>query len=339
MAFLKSIEEKKFSPLYLLYGTEPFLINEAREKLLANVLTKEEAEFNFSSYDLEETSVDLAIDDAETLPFMGEKKLIILHNPVFLTSLKTKEKVTHDLKRLEAYVENPAPFTVLVFTGEYEKLDERKKLVKLLKKNADVLDAKPLNEKSLRKWVENRATSLQVSMEDRAIDMLLQLAGNDLMILNEEIVKLALYAADSKHITVEAVEKLISRSLEQNIFTLVDKVVKRHIGEALQIFYDLVKQNEEPIKILAVLSGQFRLIYQVKELTARGYGQKQIAGMLKVHPYRVKLAADQARSFSSGELIRIMEMLAESDLKMKSTGMDKKVIIELFLMQLVQPGS
>ena len=336
MAFLKRIEEKKFSPLYLLYGTEPFLINEAKEKLMANVLTEEEMEFDFSSYDLEEASVDEAIEDAETLPFMGDKKLIMLHNPVFLTALKAKEKVTHDLKKLEAYVENPAPFTVLVFTGEYEKLDERKKLVKLLKKNAEVLEAKPLEEKSLKKWVKNRATSLDVMIEERAIDLLRQLAGNDLMILSEEISKLALYAADSKRITEDAVEKLISRSLEQNIFALVDKVVKRDIKEALRIFYDLLKQNEEPIKILAVLSGQFRLIYQVKELTARGYGQKQIAGMLKVHPYRVKLAAGQAGSFSSGDLIRIMDMLAESDLKLKSTGMDKKVVIELFLMQLVQ---
>ena len=336
MAFLKRIEEKKFSPLYLLYGTEPFLINEAKEKLMANVLTEEEMEFDFSSYDLEEASVDEAIEDAETLPFMGDKKLIMLHNPVFLTALKAKEKVTHDLKKLEAYVENPAPFTVLVFTGEYEKLDERKKLVKLLKKNAEVLEAKPLEEKSLKKWVKNRATSLDVMIEERAIDLLRQLAGNDLMILSEEISKLELYAADSKRITEDAVEKLISRSLEQNIFALVDKVVKRDIKEALRIFYDLLKQNEEPIKILAVLSGQFRLIYQVKELTARGYGQKQIAGMLKVHPYRVKLAAGQAGSFSSGDLIRIMDMLAESDLKLKSTGMDKKVVIELFLMQLVQ---
>ncbi|MFS0644158.1 DNA polymerase III subunit delta [Siminovitchia sp. 179-K 8D1 HS] len=336
MAFLKRIEEKKFSPLYLLYGTEPFLINEAKEKLMANVLTEEEMEFDFSSYDLEEASVDEAIEDAETLPFMGDKKLIMLHNPVFLTALKAKEKVTHDLKKLEAYVENPAPFTVLVFTGEYEKLDERKKLVKLLKKNAEVLEAKPLEEKSLKKWVKNRAASLDVMIEERAIDLLRQLAGNDLMILSEEISKLALYAADSKRITEDAVEKLISRSLEQNIFALVDKVVKRDIKEALRIFYDLLKQNEEPIKILAVLSGQFRLIYQVKELTARGYGQKQIAGMLKVHPYRVKLAAGQAGSFSSGDLIRIMDMLAESDLKLKSTGMDKKVVIELFLMQLVQ---
>lgn len=336
MAFLKKIEEKKFSPLYLLYGTEPFLINEVKEKLLANVLTEEETEFNFSSYDLEESSVDAAIEDAETLPFLGEKKLVILHNPVFLTSLKGKERVNHDLKRLEAYIENPAPFTVLVFTGEYEKLDERKKLVKLLKKNAEVLEAKPLDEKNLKKWVKDRAAYMNVMIAEEAIDLLLQLTGNDLMIINEEISKLSLYAADSKLITEEAVEKLISRSLEQNIFTLVDKVVKRDIKEALRIYYDLLKQNEEPIKILAVLSGQFRLIYQVKEMTTRGYGQKQIAGMLKVHPYRVKLAAGQANSFSSEELIRIMDKLADSDLKLKSTGMDKKVIIELFLMQLAK---
>jgi DNA polymerase-3 subunit delta len=336
MDLFKKIEQKHFSPLYLLYGNEPFLINEAKEKLMANVLTPDEAAFDFSSYDLEEISVDAAIEDAQTLPLMAEKKLIVLHHPVFLTSVKAKEKITHDLKRLEEYIENPAPFTILVFAGEYEKLDERKKLVKLLKKHSDVFEAKPLDEKRLKKWVRDRAHFHGATIEERAVELLIFLAGNDLTILNEEISKLALYAAETNMIDEDAVHKLVSRSLEQNIFTLVDQVVKREIGEALRIFYDLLKRNEEPIKILAVLAGQFRLIYQAKELAARGYGQREIAGMLKVHPYRVKLAAGQARFFTSAELIRIMDMLAESDSKLKSTAMDKRVVIELFLMKLAR---
>lgn len=138
----KKIEQGKFSPLYLLYGTEGFLINETKQKLMANVLTEEDLDFNLSVYDLEETPIELAIEDAETIPFTGDYKLLFLHNPFFLTSEKNKSKVEHNLKKLELYIQEPSPYSIVVLTGSYEKLDERKKITKLLKKDAEVIDVK-----------------------------------------------------------------------------------------------------------------------------------------------------------------------------------------------------
>ncbi|MDE3839677.1 DNA polymerase III subunit delta [Bacillus methanolicus] len=330
----KKIKKRQISPLYLLYGPESFLINETKQLLLSHVLEEEEKEFNFSSYDLEETSIETAIEDAETFPFMGEKRLIILNNPVFLTSEKTKEKVEHNLSKLEAYLQEPAPYSVVVFSAPYEKLDERKKIVKELKRKAVTLEAKKLNEKELKYWIRERAALNGVEIDDDAVDVILSLAGTNLFMLTSEIDKLALYVEDRKRIDVSIVEKLVARSLEQNIFTLVDKVVHRKIDEALKIYYDLLKQNEEPIKILSIISGQFRLIYQVKELARRGYGQQQIAGFLKIHPFRVKLAAGQAKLFTDHELSIIIQQLAEADYKMKTGGMDKELLIELILFRL-----
>ena len=70
----KKIEQKVFSPLYLLYGIESYLINETKQKLVNNMLTEEEMDFNLSTYDLEEVPIEVALEDAETFPFMGEKK-------------------------------------------------------------------------------------------------------------------------------------------------------------------------------------------------------------------------------------------------------------------------
>lgn len=106
---------------------------------------------------------------------------------------------------------------------------------------------------------------------------------------------------------LDDVRKLVARGLEQNIFELINKVVNRRRTEALQIFYDLLKQNEEPIKMMALIANQFRLILQTKYFSRQGYGQKQIASNLKVHPFRIKLAIDQARLFSETELKSIME--------------------------------
>ena len=330
----KQIEKKQLAPIYLLYGTESFLIHETKQLFLKHVLEEEEIDFNFSTYDLEETPIESILEDAETLPFLGEKRLIFLHNPGFLTSEKTKDKVEHNLSRFEVYLKEPAPFTVLVMIAPYEKLDERKKITKELKRSAVVFEAKKLLEPELKQWIFERAAQHQVTINEKANNRLIELVGANLFMITSELDKLALYVDETKMIDEGIVEKLVTKSFEQNIFSLVDQIVKRKVQEALRIYYDLIKQNEEPLKILAIIAGQFRLIYQVKELTRKGYGQQQIAGYLKTHPYRVKLAAGQSGQFSDLELTRIINRLAEADLQMKTGGMNKGMIVELFLFRL-----
>jgi DNA polymerase III subunit delta len=334
MEIWKQIKQKKIAPIYLLFGTESFLINETKQLLLSHILNDEEMDFNFATYDLEETPIEVALEDAETFPFMGEKKVIFLQNPPFLTAEKTKEKVEHNLARLESYLNEPAPYSVIVFSAPYEKLDERKKITKELKRKAITIEAKKLTEQELKGWVKERAKLNGLEMDAAAVERMLILAGTNMFLLTSEVDKLALYAKGEGKIDVALVEKLVSKSLEQNIFTLIEKVVQRKLDEALRIYYDLLKQNEEPIKILALLAGQFRLIYQVKELARRGYGQQQIASYLKVHPFRVKLAAGQTSKFTDEELTDLMNMLADADYQMKTGGMDKSLLIEMILFRL-----
>lgn len=326
------IKNHHLSPLYLLYGTESFLLTETYELLIRTVLTEEEREFNVSVYDCEETPVQTALEDAETFPFLGEKRVIVVKNPYFFTAEKEKE-ITHDLKKLESYIMSPSPFSIVVFVGAYEKLDERKKITKLMKEHAEVLVATPLSEKELREWMMERAQQSGATMEENAVDALLQLAGTNLMTLANELDKLALFVGRGGIIHQETVEKLVSRTLEQNVFVLVEKVTKRQIDEALQVFYDLLENNEEPLKILALLANQFRLLYQVKWLAAKGYGQQQIASILNVHPFRIKLAMGQAALFSEEELMAAIRQIAEADYEMKSGAMDRQLIMELLLMK------
>jgi DNA polymerase III subunit delta len=330
----KLIKKKQFSGVYLLYGTESFLIHETIQMLVSHVLNDEEKDFNLSTYDLEETPIEMALEDAETFPFMGEKRLVILQNPVFLTSEKTKEKVEHNISKLEEFLNNPSPYSIVVLAAPYEKLDERKKITKELKRKAVIGEAKKLNDQELRNWIKDRVLANGVEIDDKAIDKMILIAGSNLFVLTNEIDKMSLYVGVEKRIDLKTVEMLVSKTLEQNIFELVDKVVHRKIEDALRIYYDLLKQNEEPIKILALLAGQFRLIYQVKELSRKGYGQQQIAGALKQHPYRVKLAAGQATLFSEDELKRMMLLFADADYQMKTGGLNKTMIIEMIFFQL-----
>lgn len=330
----KSIKKGQYSSVYLLYGTEAYLIDETKNLLLQHVLEEDELDFNFSQYDLEETTIETALEDVETLPFMGERRLVFMQNPFFLTAEKNKSKVEHSLKRLEAYLKDPVPYSIVVFIAPYEKLDERKKITKELKKIATVVEAKKLNEFELKKWVREKIEAAKVDMDDKSVERLLELAGTNLMMLTNEINKILLYVDGENRIDLPIVEKLVAKSLEQNIFSLVDSVLKGDIATTISIYHDLIKQNEEPIKILSVMAGQVRLLYQVKDLSRQGYSQQKIASILKVHPFRVKLAQEKIKQFQDDELLELIQKFADADYQMKTGQGDKKIILELILLKM-----
>jgi DNA polymerase III subunit delta len=330
----KKIKNNQISPIYLLYGTEMFLIEETKREIIHAVLNEEDAEFNLSTYNMQEQSVDTAIEDAETLPFMGGKKVVIIKDPLFLTGQKDKSKIEHDLKRFDQYINMPYEESVLLIIAPFEKLDERKKIVKTLKAKSEVFHASEMNDSMVKDWMTKRVEEFNVVISDSAAELLVNMIGPKLMLLSNEIDKMAMYVGEGGVIKEEEVLSLTSRSLEQNIFVLIEKVVQRKVDEALRIYYDLLRQNEEPIKVLSLIVQQFRLIYQVKELSSRGYGQKQIASQLKVHPYRVKLAAIQGKGFEDKQLLEIINQLADADYHMKTGKMDKALLLELFFMKL-----
>lgn len=334
----KSLKKGDIHPVYCLYGKETYLLQETVQRIRQAVVDEETKDFNLSVFDLEEDALDLAVEDAETFPFMGERRLVVAKNPTFLTAEKKKDKPEHNLEALEAYIAQPAPYSVFVLLAPYEKLDERKKLTKLLKKHADMVEAKELNGPETADFIKGLAKSEGKQIDSDAAEELVILCNASLSAIAQEVKKLSTYIGDRDEILLEDVRKLVARGLEQNIFELINKVVNRRRTEALQIFYDLLKQNEEPIKMMALIANQFRLILQTKYFSQQGYGQKQIASNLKVHPFRIKLAIDQARLFSETELKSIMEQLAVMDYEMKTGKKNKQLLLELFLLKLLQPS-
>ncbi|MBU9713386.1 DNA polymerase III subunit delta [Evansella tamaricis] len=327
---VKSLRKGTISPIYLLSGTEDYLIEDTVHRIVAAGLSEGEREFNLSKYDMKEYSVETAIEEAYTFPFMGGRRIVIIKDAFFYSTAKEKSNIEHDIKKLEGYLENPAPETVFVIVASYEKLDERKKIVKLAKKNGVFLDGSPLEEKELHIWVTERVKEHGVEMDVNAIDQLITLTGAQLMMMASELAKLAVYVGDGGKITINHVNSLVSRSLDQNIFSLVDGVVKRNIAKSWAIYLDLLKQKEEPLKIISLMVRQFRILYQVKQLAQQGYSQKQMAGQLKLHPYVVKLASGQASGFQDEELLDLLDQLAEMDYKIKTGQIDKFLAVELF---------
>lgn len=337
-AALKQIRDGQVQPVYVCFGHEKYLMKEFINGLTNQVIEPEHRDFAISKYDLTEIAIEEVLEDVETLPFMVPKKVVIANDALFLTASKEGAKAVkleHRIERLMEYIQSPIDYTVLIITVSADKMDERKKVVKWLKEMACVIPFQALTADDLSIWISARAEQLKCQMDRDAIESLILNAGTNLQNLSAEIEKISLYCGQNSKITSEIIEDLVARSTEQNVFKLIEEIVRLRVDQALSIFYDLLQQREEPIKILALMVRQFRMILQVKELSARGYSHQQIASQLKLHPYAVKIAEEQGRQYGEKRLILILSQLADLDYQMKTGKIEKVMGLELFLLKLV----
>lgn len=129
--------------------------------------------------------------------------MLLIKSPLFLTS--QKEKLEQSIKILEEYIGEPSPFSILVFVAPYEKLDERKKITKLLKKTADIVEANAMQVQDVQKWIVARAEEGHVHIDNAAVSLLLELVGSNVTMLAKEMDKLTLYVGMGGEITPKLV--------------------------------------------------------------------------------------------------------------------------------------
>lgn len=332
---VKEIQKGNIQPVYVCYGTEKYRIQEFIRLVTERIIDEEHRDFAVTKYDLGETPVEAVVDEAQTLPFLVPRKLIIVKDSsLLMAGGKESNKVEHRPESFLAYLDSPAEYSVILFVVQGEKLDERKKIVKAIKERGAVIPFMPLSAEELIQWVVKQVEKSGCNITPQVAEKLVNYAGTHLQTLSAEIEKLTLYTGQGGAIDEASVRSLVVRSTEQNIFALIEEIASLRVSEALAIFYDLLKQREEPIKIIALIARQFRIMLQVKELMKQSYSQQQIASQLGLHPYAVKLAGEQARKYEADRLGQILASIAELDYEIKTGKMDKVLGLELFLLRL-----
>lgn len=333
---LANIRSGNFAEIYLVLGEERYFIEQVRETILENALDEESFDLNFSSFDMGESTINDALFEATSFPFFGDRKVVFVQNPFFLTGQKVKGAPEHNLEELEDYINNPAEFSVLVLFAPYEKLDRRKKITKTLEKKARIIDVSSPYPNEANRYIKEVVKEKGFQFTDGSFQLFTERTDGNLTNMMHELDKLFLYHADSKRITKESIGNLVPKSLEQNVFELNTLVLNNQVEASIETYHDLLVQKEEPIKIVALLISQFRLLLQVKILQRQGYAQGDIAKVLKVHPYRVKLALQSVRKYEQRILSEALDYLIDADYKMKTGQIDQELQIELFIMRFAQ---
>ena len=235
------------------------------------------------------------------------------------------------LSFFEKCLDNNNDDVIFVLYHEGNDFDERKKLVKRLRKEAKFFEYEKINHYKLSDNVRQAIKRRQATIDEDALELLLSRVGDSLSTVVLEVEKLCLY---DKYITIEGVDKLVSKPLDENVFSLTSAILQKDRQKIFSIYKDLMVLNEEPVKLIVLIAGQLRLMYQVKLLDRKGYNDKEIGKILAINPYRLKYIRQEGKDFDLDELLKRLNDLAKLDEAIKTGKIDKKIGLELFLIKI-----
>lgn len=314
--------------MYLIFGEQELLVNKMIDKLSKSELNEID-DFNLVVFDGYKTPLYEIVNDASTLPFMAEKKVVVIKNSYFLTTESPKLEFEQSFNELEEYLDNENKDVVLIFSVVTSKLDDRRALVKKIKEKSKIYALDNVSKKDLPRVVRQMFDKQEMSISTDALNEFIKRCGEDMYLISSEIDKLSCY---KKEIELKDIDLMISKKLEDNVFDMIDGIFSKKLDKVFSVYYDLKVNNNEPLTLISLIASQVRFMYQVMVLKDKGYSENNIANELSCHPYRAKVALEKVYHLNKMDLTSILEELSDLDIKIKSGEIDRFVGFELFLL-------
>ena len=343
--------------IYVLWGTDRFTRDEQVRGLKRRMLAEPFGEYNLSVLSGDDVAVRDVRVVADTLPFMGDRRLIVVEGllgrlaggakPAALrgrgsratsasaaknSQSKAQEKGDEDgpLTELVAMLRDLPPSTALVLVED--QVDPALLETWLPPERAHVRGYERPRPADLGRWIERRAKQHGGRIEGAAIRQLSQLAPDDLGLLDSEVRKLITYA-DGRAVSLDDVN-LLSASPEVTIFGLLDALGQNQRGPALTHLRQLFQRGERSEMIVPQIAGSLRRLIQARELLDQGLRGAALAGKLGVHPFVAEKTERQARQYRVEQLEAALRLLLRTDRAIKTGEAEPELALELFIWDL-----
>ena len=314
----------------VIHGVEKLLMEQKLDELKKKYQCSSE-EDNLAIFYMSETPMIEVLQDANSVPFLSEYKMVIMKQPYFLTAKKQKTVSENDVSSFIEYISHDNPSTIFVIYLDEGRFDERKKVMKVLRKHAQFYEYDHVSFNQLYKSTREAVRSRGCQIEDDALTLLLNRVGDDLYEISHQVDKLCLYTKDIK---VEDINKLVAAPLEEDVFALTNAILKHDLNKTMMIYKDLMVTNHEPIALIGLIANSLRNLYQVKLLSRKGYQDKEIAKMCGLNPRAIYPIRKNGEGFDINELLEKLNALSELDIKIKTGLIDKQRGLELFLLNM-----
>jgi len=333
LAFLKAKPTKR-QPFYVLVGDEDFLKRHARERIIATAIGDEDPSFAVSVYSGDKLDFSTARNDLETLPFLAPCRIVIVEN--------ADDFVSDFRPELEAYAAKPSSVGVLVL--DVKSFPETTKLAKALPEAAKIVCKAPPAYKlyELKPWcIDWARTAYKKKLASDAADLLLELVGSAMGLLDQELSKLAVAVGANPSITAEDVERFVGRSKAADVFRILDAIGEGKPGEALSILEALFAEGEDPMAILGPLTASLRrlaLVARLVELEGLALGPAMdAAGVPKWDKIRIATER-QLKHLGGRRLKKLTDWLVEINLGVKGGNpLPERVQVERLIVMLARP--
>ncbi|MFT7344459.1 MAG: DNA polymerase-3 subunit delta [Lentimonas sp.] len=306
---IRDIKAKKFSPVYLLHGDEPYFIDAIMDAIIENGLAEEERDFNQAIlYGIDITPGD-AINEVKKFPMMAERRIVVV-------------KEAQNLKKadeLEAYVANPNPQTIFVFCHKNKPLNGNSKLFKAFKKTAVIFKSDKIKEYQVPNYIEKLVKEKGYSITPKASNLLANHIGSDLARINGELEKLSLLVEKGSTINEVHIEENIGISKDYNLFELINSIAKRDVVKAFSIV-SYFKSNPKSGALVPVVSTLFTMHYRLMYLHFSKKSDAEHAKQFRMHPFGLKELKTSLKIYPPSKVSANINTLLEYDLKSKGLG-------------------
>ncbi len=328
LTFLSQLPKAKVQPLYVVHGDEDFLKRQVMQGLRRLVLGKgHEEEFDQSVYSGDRAEYAVVMDELNSLPFFGSRRLVVVEN--------ADPFVSKNRQALEKAVGQLPDMGTLVL--EVKTWQATTKLAKKVPADVTIVCKAPASAK-LAKWCVDWASSRkEKQLPLSAAQLLVDLIGADMGQLDQELEKLAVYVGDRKRITEEDVDRLVGRSQAQNTWKIFDAIGTGNTREALAILGRLFDENTEPLRIVGAFSLQLRRLAQVNRLSQQGQSFQSALEQAGVQPYFARGLQQQLKHLGPNRAAKLYDWLLEINLDLRGGSLlTPRTLLERLVIRLAR---
>lgn len=311
-------------PVHLLVGTERFLVERAVARLREAVVGGGPSGFNDEVFHGKGLTAQGLLGAVRTLPMMAAARFVLVR--------ELDQMAPSELDALVPYLAEPADTTCLVLVAD--KIDGRSKLAKAAKKHRRLVDAQPLKGGAVRAFAAREAKSRGHQLAPQAAEALLEGTGEDLAAIDDALERLSLYVGEGRPIDAAAVEACVLPVRTDTIWALVDGVSARDGRRTLRAAAALLADREPPLRILAMVARQLRMVSRMREALAGGASPQDAARAAGAPPFKARDLTRAAKRFDRATLRAAFATVAETDRALKGSKRPGDVVLEEALLRL-----
>jgi DNA polymerase-3 subunit delta len=324
--------------VYIYHGDDPLAIRRHVDALCAELGDPSIADLNITRFDGRQATDDDLRSAANSMPFMTERRLVILTSPFI--------RLNNDAarKRFITLLDGLPPSTglVLVVEDTFERRDWKslpgahfvRRWVNAAGDRAKYTLCQLPPVKEMAEWVRKEARRLGGQFTPQAAASLVAQVGNDTRMASMEIDKLLLYVDYKRPVEAEDVNELTAQGNQADVFEMVDALASGNSRQAIAMLHKLL-EDQEPLSIFGMIVRQFRLLLQAREMLDEGQGA-HISGELRLPSFVADKLAAQARRFNLAQLEDLYHRLLLLDETMKTGQAPADLALDTFVAELAR---